>query len=160
MVPPKYSPYWTYEHFSFFILEKKFCICQKKIKFLKFLSNWRIIIQKCKLHISSISSQKKTLTHFWWKRIRLLPKIKNPLVFKKSKCKIEQGSLEFRTFIYWQNSKLWRKIPNNWSIHKCNNINRYSNHQIIAFFEEKNRESTVFVGFKKSYRMIRILMKY
>ena len=39
-------------------------------------------------------------------------------------------------------------------------IPRYSNHQIIAFFEEKNRESTVFVGFKKSYRMIRILMIY
>ena len=138
-----------------FYFGKKVRYLSKKIKFLKFLSNWRIIIQKCKLHISSISSQKKTLTHFWWKRIRLLPKIKNPLVFKKSKCKIEQGSLEFRTFIYWQNSKLWRKIPNN-----CNNINRYSNHQIIAFFEEKNRESTVFVGFKKSYRMIRILMKY
>ena len=160
MVPPKYSPYWTYEHFSFFILEKKFCICQKKSNSWNSSQTDVLLFKSANYIFHQFLLKKKTLTHFWWKRIRLLPKIKNPLVFKKSKCKIEQGSLEFRTFIYWQNSKLWRKIPNNWSIHKCNNINRYSNHQIIAFFEEKNRESTVFVGFKKSYRMIRILMKY
>ena len=122
VVPPKYSPYWTNKHFNFLFWKKSSLAVKKKITFLKFLSNGHINILKCKLHILSIPSQKKTLAYYWWKRIRQLLKIKNPKVFKKSKCKMEQEFLEFRTLIYWQNrfmyfifqySKRWRKIPNN-----------------------------------------------